>query len=251
MEYLEAQPAILVTGATGSIGFEIACRASAAGYTVGVQGSAPASVACAITRLRDRFPSARFESAPCDFRESGSIESMIEEFAAIAGRIDAVIHCGIAGAPDIAGPFCRADPGSFGQHAEMVLGSFQRLCHAALPHLARQGGTIVGFASDAGRFAAPRQAIVGAAFGGIMTFVRNLSVEVARDDVRVHCIAPTFVAETPIFEAHPKRAEAAKARAGLGLPAPSDIAPLALFLCGPGARKITGQIISVNGGLSA
>jgi len=47
-----------------------------------------------------------------------------------------------------------------------------------------------------------------------------------------------------------RMAKAAR-RAGLGLPAADDIAPLALFLCSDGAAKITGQVISVNGGLNA
>jgi NAD(P)-dependent dehydrogenase (short-subunit alcohol dehydrogenase family) len=50
---------------------------------------------------------------------------------------------------------------------------------------------------------------------------------------------------------HAARADAARERAGLGLPTPGDIAPLALFLCSPGASKITGQVISINGGLNA
>jgi 3-oxoacyl-[acyl-carrier protein] reductase len=45
--------------------------------------------------------------------------------------------------------------------------------------------------------------------------------------------------------------ERARARAGLGLPKPADIAPLVLFLCGPGAQRITGQVISINGGMNA
>ena len=84
-----------------------------------------------------------------------------------------------------------------------------------------------------------------------MSFVRNLAMETARSGVRVHCISPSFVENTPVFEAHAARAEAARQRAGLGLPSPADIAPLALFLCGPGATKITGQVISINGGLNA
>jgi NAD(P)-dependent dehydrogenase (short-subunit alcohol dehydrogenase family) len=47
------------------------------------------------------------------------------------------------------------------------------------------------------------------------------------------------------------RMETAAKRAGLGLPTPADIAPMTVFLCGPGAARITGQIISVNGGLNA
>jgi NAD(P)-dependent dehydrogenase (short-subunit alcohol dehydrogenase family) len=84
-----------------------------------------------------------------------------------------------------------------------------------------------------------------------MAFVRNLSLEVSKQGVRAHCISPSFVADTPVFEAHAARAGAAFERAGLGLPTPKDIAPMALFLCSPGAAKITGQIISINGGLNA
>ena len=88
----------------------------------------------------------------------------------------------------------------------------------------------------------------------IMAFVRNLALETARDAVRVHCLSPSYVAETRIFDRFAGtsgRVEAARDRAGLGLPTPRDIAPMALFLCGPGAARITGQVISINGGLNA
>jgi 3-oxoacyl-[acyl-carrier protein] reductase len=136
--------------------------------------------------------------------------------------------------------------------AQNILGIFQQLSFAALPHLAKQGGTIIGFASDAGRFAAPHQSIVGAAYGGIMAFVRNLAMEVSRSGVRVHCISPSYVENTPILEKLERagRAETARKRAGLGLPSPEDIAPMTLFLCGPGAKKITGHVFSINGGLN-
>ena len=243
--------AVLVTGASGAIGFEVAAQAAAMGAIVGVHGATAQTAEAAVARLMARVPDALTTAAPADFRNSGAIAEMVDRFANQIGRIDAVIHCGIAGAPGAAGPFAARDPAVFAAHAALVLGSFQSLCLAALPHLAKQGGTIVGFASDAGRFAAPRQAVVGAAFGGIMAFVRNLSLEVAHQGVRVHCLSPSFVVDTPVYAANAARAEAASARAGLGLPSPADIAPLALFLCGPGAAKMTGQVISINGGLSA
>jgi 3-oxoacyl-[acyl-carrier protein] reductase len=242
---------ILVTGATGAIGFEIAAQAAEAGAVVAVHGSRSESVARAMARLAERVSSARLIPAPADFRDAGAIEAMITGVIEKNGRLDAVIHCGITGAPGIAGFLTKADPAAFATHAALVLGSFQQLCFAALPHLSVRGGTIVGFASDAGRFAAARQSVVGAAFGGIMSFVRNLAMETSRKGVRVHCISPSFVADTPVFEAHAARAGAAFERAGLGLPTPADIAPMALFLCGPGAAKITGQVISINGGLNA
>ena len=151
----------------------------------------------------------------------------------------------------MAGLFGKANADNFAAHSALVIGTLQKLSYAALPHLSVQGGTIIGFASDAGRFAAPRQAVIGAAFAGVMGFVRNLAMEVGRNGVRVHCLSPSFVADTPAYAMHADRAGSAIARAGLGLPSPADIAPMALFLCSPGAAKITGQIISINGGLNA
>ena len=151
------RPCILITGASGAIGGEIAAQAAAAGHTVGVHGASPVSVDAAIERLTSRVPVARFIPAPADFRSDGAIETMVEAFARNAGGINAVIHCGIAGGRGITGPFSAIDPKGLADHAALVLGTFQRLCWAALPHLSQQGGTIIGFASDAGRFASPRR----------------------------------------------------------------------------------------------
>ena len=245
---------ILVTGATGAIGFEIAAQAAEAGAVVGVHGSRAETVEGAIERLRARAPAATLVAAPGDFRTPGVIEAVVARVAAEGGRLDAVVHCAITAAPRITGPFRKTDPQSFDAAAQNMLAIFQKLCFAALPPLAVQGGAIIGFASDSGRFAAARQSIIGAAYGGVMAFVRNLAVEAARDKVRVHCISPSYVVDTPVFDAFAavaNRAERAQARAQLGLPSPKDIAPMTLFLCGPGAAKITGQIISINGGLNA
>jgi 3-oxoacyl-[acyl-carrier protein] reductase len=246
---------ILVTGATGSIGFEIAAEAAEAGAVVGVHGSRPESVADAAQRLRARAPEARLIEVPADFLTPGAVEAVVRQVTEEAGRLDAVIHCAIGGfGGRITGLFHRTEPEAYGPAAQAVLAVFERLCFAALPHLARQGGTIIGFASDAGRFAAARQSVMGGIYAGIMGFVRNLAVEAAREGVRVHCISPSFVADTRIFDRYVNtngRPESARDRAGLGLPTPRDIAPLALFLCGPGAARITGQVISVNGGLNA
>jgi 3-oxoacyl-[acyl-carrier protein] reductase len=251
MNYVTPGNVILVTGATGAIGFEIAAQAAASGAIVGVHGSRPESVDAAVGRLRARVTDARLVPLPADFRRAGAIDDLVAKLARDGGRLDAVIHCAITGPGGVTGAFANANAANFGAHAALVLGSFQQLCFSALPHLAERGGTIIGFASDAGRFAAPRQAVIGAAFGGIMNFVRNLALETARSGVRIHCISPSFVENTPVFEAHAARADAARQRAGLGLPSPADIAPMALFLCSPGATKITGQVISINGGLNA
>ena len=254
MPYVAPGSVILVTGASGGIGIEIAAQAAEQGAVVGVHGSRLESVDKAISRLKERAPKATLIPLPADFREPGAIEATIEKLVAEAGRLDAVIHCAITAAPGVTGPFLKTDPDSYGLAAQNVIALFQRLCFASLPHLIKQGGAIVCFASDAGRFAAPRQSVLGSLYGGLFAFVRNLAMEQSRDGVRVHGISPSFVENTPIFDniaLHAGRAEAARKRAGLGLPSPKDIAPMALFLTGPDSAKITGQIISINGGLNA
>lgn len=255
MSLIEPGAVILVTGASGSIGYEIAAQAAAAGAVVGVHGSRPDTVDKTLARLKARTAEATLIAAPGDFRQPGSVAAVVEAVAEAGGKLDAVIHCAMAGAgANTAGAFEQTDPANYGQLAATILGVFEQLCFAALPHLGRQGGTIVGFASDAGRFAATRQSVLGGVYGGVMSFTRNLALEVAPRGVRVHCLSPSFVEDTRIFERFVQsgtRAGSARDRAGLGLPTPQDIAPMALFLCGPGARRITGQVISINGGLNA
>jgi len=253
---LDEGSAVLVTGATGGIGQEIAAQAAAAGATVGVHGSRQESVDAAMMKLRSRVPAGQFVGCAADYREPGAIAALVESFVAATGRLDGVVDCALGGPGGrITGAFTGTDPADFAPHAAGALGNVETLCFAALPHLRRQGGSFVAFASDSGRFAAPRQALVGATMAGIIGFVRNIGLELARDGIRVNCVTPSFVAETPIFErfsqAAEGRAQAAANRAGLGLPTPADIAPLVLFLLGPGAARITGQVISVNGGLNA
>ena len=157
-------------------------------------------------------------------------------------------ECGIVGL------FNNTNPDAYLELLELSIAYLERLAFAALPWLKRDGGCLVAFISDAGIFPASRQTLIGAARAATIGFVKNLALETSRDGVRVHCVSPSFVADTRIAkqlsESGSDRLEKAQKRAGLGLPTPSDIAPLVLFLCGDGARRITGQVISVNGGLN-
>jgi 3-oxoacyl-[acyl-carrier protein] reductase len=195
-----AGPVILVTGASGAIGFEVARLAVARGAAIAMHASSVERAEAATLRIRDQQPAATVIPCPADFHESGSIEALVTGLVSNLGRLDAMIHCAITGAPGVTGVFAETNPASYGAHAALVMGSFQQLCFHARPHLARRGGAIVTFASDAGRFAAPRQSLVGAANAGLMGFARNLAVEVARDGIRVNCISPTFVENTRAFE---------------------------------------------------
>jgi NAD(P)-dependent dehydrogenase (short-subunit alcohol dehydrogenase family) len=246
---------MLIAGGSGSIGSEIAVQAVAAGWHVALHGRSEAKLAAVIGKLRS-CTSAEAATGYCaDINAPYGIEDLVAKVGGGLGRIDAVIDCVSTGPAGIIGRFRDTDPRAYAGLSEASLVHLQRLAHAALPWLSRQGGTLIAFASDAGRFAAPRQTMIGASRAGIMGFIRNLALDVASDGVRAHCISPSFVegSDSMIRGAGSgaDRIEKARQRAGLGLPTAADIAPLVLFLCGEGARRMTGQVISINGGLNA
>lgn len=238
---------MLIAGGSGSVGSAIARLAVAQGWRVAVHGRSAHKLEALCGALAGSA-----EAFATDIWQADAAETLIAEVAEQFGRIDAVVDCTATGPQGITGPFAQTDPAAFGTFLDLSLGWLQRLAHAAYPHLARDGGTLVSFVSDAGVFAAPRQTLIGAARAGAIGFVRNFAMEAARDGIRAHCISPSYVAgsESAVKMGSERMARAAS-RAGLGLPSAEDIAPLAVFLCGDGAAKITGQVISVNGGLNA
>ena len=246
-----AAPVMLVTGGTGSVGEAVARAAAAQGWAVVVQARDGGILATFAEQLRETS-SADFVIG--DVTENDAAPRIIAATLSKFGRLDAVVDCVSTGPREgrLTGLFKDTTPEHYGAFYDLSAAWFQRLAHAAYPALAERGGTLIGFISDAGKFAAPRQTIIGAARAAEIGFVRNLAVEAARDLIRVHAIAPSYVLESRAAELMgSERMESAAKRAGLGLPTPADIAPMAVFLCGPGAAKITGQIISINGGLNA
>lgn len=240
---------LLIAGGSGSIGSAIARLALDQGWKVAVQGRSEDKVHALVANLSDQ---GAIDGFIVDIRENDAAETLVAEVAEHFGRIDAVVDCTATGPQGITGLFPDTSPDVFTEFLGVSVGWFERLAHAAYGFLAQEGGTLVAFVSDAGIFAARRQTLIGAARAGTIGFVRNLAVEAARDGIRVHAVSPSFVegSDSARRIGSERMAKAAR-RAGLGLPAAEDIAPLVLFLCSDDAARITGQVISVNGGLNA
>jgi NAD(P)-dependent dehydrogenase (short-subunit alcohol dehydrogenase family) len=91
----------------------------------------------------------------------------------------------------------------------------------------------------------------------IVMFTRSLAMEAKRDGIRINVLTPSLLTGTPgaarvTAEGFSKKLfEKAAVLADLGVPEAADLAALIVFLAGPGAARITGQAISVNGGISA
>jgi 2-hydroxycyclohexanecarboxyl-CoA dehydrogenase len=128
---------------------------------------------------------------------------------------------------------------------------------AALRHMIRQqqGGKIVTIASDAGRVGSTGEAVYSAAKGGLIAFTKTIARETARHRINVNCVCPG-PSDTPLFQQEfaaqsPKLAESLKRVIPWGrLGVPDDVAPAVVFLASDEAGFITGQTLSVSGGLT-
>lgn len=128
-------------------------------------------------------------------------------------------------------------------------------CRAVLPIMISQKcGKIVNIASDAGRVGSTGEAVYSAAKGGVIAFTKTLAREMARYKININCVAPGPT-DTPLFAeiaaGNPQIAEAlVKTIPFRRLGQPGDLANAVLFMASDEAAYITGQTLSVNGGLN-
>jgi 2-hydroxycyclohexanecarboxyl-CoA dehydrogenase len=103
----------------------------------------------------------------------------------------------------------------------------------------------------------PGEAVIGGAMAGIAMFSRTLAMEAKRRKIRVNVVTPSLVRNTlthnRVMADHfsSKLFEKAVERAHLGIPSAAEVAATVVFLLSLQSSKLTGQVISVNGGISA
>lgn len=258
MTAVSLSPVVLVTASTAGIGLEIACQFAAAGAkAVVLNGRCSESGRVAVEAVGQRAPGCKVLFCAADVGDGGpGVAQVARKTVEHFDRIDVLVNC--LGGGLTPRPFPEIPPEQFGVLAQRHLLSVMHACHEVLPHMIRQGsGTILNLSSDAGKLATPGETVVGAMKAGVIMFSRTLAIEVARHGVRVHCLTPSIVQGTSTYETlmsdpfSAKLFQKAERRAALGVTRPADVAALAVFLASPAAANMTGQAISVNGGISA
>ncbi len=164
-------------------------------------------------------------------------------------RLDVLVN---AAGWDIGQPFMDNEPEFWDKVVAInYLGPVQ-VSRAFLPLLIESGdGSIVNVASDAGRVGSSGETVYAGAKGGVIAFSKSLAREMVRKGVRVNCVCPGPT-DTPLFDSQPEKIKIALINAipMKRLAAPSEIADAILFFASSRAKFVTGQVLSVSGGLT-
>ena len=237
----------VVTGAASGIGRATATALADAGARVIIadinreQGEATAAM------LRDRGRKADFLAV--DMTDAASIAAFAEAVQARHGTIDILVNGAGWGRTH---PFWEGTPELWSTLTALNLVGPMTLVKALLPRMMeRKAGRIVNIASDAGRVGSLGETVYAAAKGGLIAFTKSLARETARYGINVNCVCPGPT-DTPLLAAVPEgHLEAFKKAIPLRRFAqPSEVADAVVFFAGDQSSYVTGQVLSVSGGLT-
>lgn len=232
----------VVTGATGGIGSAICRRLAGDGYRVAVTD-------LDLGRCQELAGELGGSAHVLDVADAAASAALAVEL----GAVDVVVNnAGV----DRFMPFLDTTPELWDRLLRVNLYGQIAVAHAFARGMAeRGGGAIVNIASDAGKVGSTGETVYAAAKGGVITFTRSLARELARRHVRVNCVCPGPT-ETPFLDVFQGEggAKVIEAMTRLvpmrRLAQPEEIAAAVSFLASDDARYITGQTLSVSGGLT-
>ena len=234
----------VVTGAGQGIGQAIAGKLAAEGATVVVTDLDEANASQTATACPGAV------AIRTDVTDRQGVQAMADRVVQQFGRIDVLVN---NAGWDKASPFVDSEPGDWDRAIAVNLYGVLHTCKAVLPVMAGQGrGAVVNLGSDAGRVGSSGEAVYSAAKGGVIAFTKSLAREMARHQVRVNCVCPGPT-DTALFAsfAGPELREAlTRAIPFRRLGQPTDVANAVAFLASDEASFITGQTVSVSGGLT-
>ena len=249
MQGLQGRAALLTGGASG-IGRATAIRLAQEGCRVGILDIHEAGAAETIARCTHGV-----WFAPTDITDRAAVEAAVSRFETEVGPIDFLAN--IAGW-DRFRNFLDTDTELWDRIIGINLYGPLHLHHVVLPGMVRRRfGRVVNVASDAGRVGSSGEAVYSACKGGIIAFTKTMAREVARHGITLNVVCPGPT-DTPLFDefkaATPDGAKVGEAMARAvplkRIGQPEDYPGTIAFLLSDDAAYITGQTLSVSGGLT-
>ncbi|HTY54748.1 MAG TPA: glucose 1-dehydrogenase [Candidatus Binataceae bacterium] len=236
-----------VTGAGSGIGRAIALRLASEGAKVAVTDLVERAAQSTAAEIGQTAA-----AITVDVTSPDSVRNGIAQTERLLGPIDVLVN--VAGWDKVES-FLKSQEETWEKVLAINLKGVFNCVKAILPGMIERGhGRIVSISSDAGRVGSSGEAVYSAAKAGIIGFSKTVAREVARHHINVNVVCPGPT-DTPLLktiqEVNPKLQDALKRAIPFGrLAQPDDIAPAAVFLASDDASYITGQVLSVSGGLT-
>ncbi len=234
----------VVTGAASGIGRAIAIELAADGATVAAVDRNEAGLAQTVQAC------AGATAHVVDLADPAAVSTLRDEVLAAHGLPGVIVN---AAGFDRVEPFMSNDDALWQSLVAVNFLGPVRLTHAFLEPILAEGETakIVNIASDAGRVGSLGETVYAGTKGGVIAFTKSLAREMARHQINVNCVCPGPT-DTPLFDSLPD-----KVRDGLikaipfrRLAEPEEVAKAVAFFASDDASFITGQVLSVSGGLT-
>ena len=238
---------VIVTGAGSGIGRAISlmCASYGADVSAADLNSEALKVTCAEIEKLGR----KCAAVTTDVTNFESVTAMVKQSQENLGQIDALVNCV---GWDIIEPFWKNPIDYWDKVIDINYKSVVYCSRAVLDGMMEsKAGRIISISSDAGRGGSSGETVYAGAKGGVIAFTKSLAREVARYNILVNCICPGPT-NTPLFQGQPEKIRQAleKAIPLKRVAEPEEIAGAAVFFASDLANFITGQTISVSGGLT-
>ncbi|UTI63305.1 3-oxoacyl-ACP reductase FabG [Paraconexibacter antarcticus] len=243
----------LVTGGARGIGRAIAQALAADDRAVAVADLLEDGAAETVKLIE--ADGGRAVAVSLDVTSAASVATAFARVTAELGPVDVLVNC--AGW-DVLMPFVETDEEFWQKVIEINYKGVLRTTHAALPGMMERGfGRIVNIGSDAGRVGSSLEAVYAGTKGGVIAFTKTIAREAARKGVTANTVCPGPT-DTPLLGAIVDAAEDADKVIGAmtravpmkRLGQPEEVAAAVAFLAGESAGFISGQTLSVSGGLT-
>ena len=242
-----AQQVAVVTGAGRGIGQAIALQLAAAGADIAGVDLPPES--CAETVAKVQALGRRAWAFGANVADAASVTAAAEQILAAAGKVDILVNnAGITRD----GLLMRMSEADWDAVLDVNLkGTFLFTKAFTRSFLKQQSGRIINIASVIGLIGNAGQCNYGASKAGVIGFTKSAARELASRGITVNAIAPGFIETAMTAKISPEARAALLKQIPLGsLGQPADVAGAVLFLAGPAGRYLTGQVLSVDGGMA-
>jgi 3-oxoacyl-[acyl-carrier protein] reductase len=241
---------VLVTGATAGIGKEIALTFARQGAHVaicGTHGERGLAVLAELARVAAE-PGQRFLLELVDVSDKQAVEEAVQRLLAAWGTIDVLVNnAGITRD----GLLMKMSEEDWDSVIDVNLKSVYNTCQSLIrPMMKARGGKIINISSVVGLTGNAGQVNYAASKSGIIGFTKALAQEVATRNICVNCIAPGFIQTRMTDELTDAQKENLLRQIPMGrMGMPQEVAEVALFLASPLSSYVTGQVLTVDGGM--